>query len=92
MTRLTRLTALTLATLGLPAFAMGSGGTDVDANGDGLLSVSEVQAVYPEITAETFSTMDLNGDGALDATEVEAATEAGMMPEAPADEATSADG
>lgn len=86
MSRFTKLTTIAFISLGLPALAMGSGGTEVDTNGDGLLSVTEVQAVYPEITAETYSTMDLNADGGLDATEVEAATEAGMMPAAPADE------
>jgi hypothetical protein len=60
----------------LPAFAA----TQVDANGDGMLTVEEVQAVYPEITAEAFSAMDVNADGGLDADEVAAAQEAGLMP------------
>ncbi|MBW4708021.1 hypothetical protein KX928_09500 [Roseobacter sp. YSTF-M11] len=51
-----------------------------DANGDGVLTIDEVQAVYPDITAETFSTMDLNADGALDEAEVQSAQEAGLMP------------
>ncbi len=51
-----------------------------DANGDGVLTIDEVQAVMPEVTVESFSTMDLNADGALDAAEVEAAQEAGLIP------------
>ncbi|MEM9636229.1 hypothetical protein [uncultured Roseobacter sp.] len=51
-----------------------------DANGDGVLTIDEVQAAYPDITAESFSTMDLNADGALDEAEVQSAQEAGLMP------------
>jgi hypothetical protein len=53
---------------------------ETDANGDGLLTIDEVQAVYPEVTADDFSAMDLNADGALDSSEVQAAQEAGLMP------------
>ena len=59
---------------------MGAGVADLDANGDGLLSVTEVQAVYPDVTAEQYSAMDLNADGALDDAEVQSAQEAGVMP------------
>ena len=65
-------------TTGLAATAWAS--SDVDANGDGFLTLDEVQAIYPEITAESFSAMDANADGALDQTEVTAAQEAGLMP------------
>lgn len=54
--------------------------TAADTNGDGVLTIDEVQAVMPDITAETFNAMDSNADGALDANEVEAAQEAGLMP------------
>ena len=80
MTKTFRLTAAALATSCVPAFAMGQGATELDANGDGILSVAEVQAVYPDITAEQFSAMDLNADGALDDAEITAAQEAGLMP------------
>ncbi|MGB3247027.1 MAG: hypothetical protein WBB25_21040 [Sulfitobacter sp.] len=85
MTRLTKLSAFAISVLCLPVYAMGSGAADLDSNGDGLLSVSEVQAVYPDVTAEQFSAMDLNADGALDDSEVVAAQEAGVMPAAPSD-------
>ena len=51
-----------------------------DANGDGVLTLDEVQAVFPEIKAEAFVAMDLNADGVLDGDEVAAAQEAGVMP------------
>ena len=54
--------------------------TAADTNGDGVLTIDEVQAVMPEITAESFSQMDLNADGTLDAAEVDAARSAGLMP------------
>ena len=80
MTKTFRLTAFAFAASCVPAFAMGQGATELDANGDGILSVAEVQAVYPDITAEQFSAMDLNADGALDDAEITAAQEAGLMP------------
>ncbi len=68
------------------SFGGQGGGCKVSlTNGDGLLSVTEVQAVFPDVTAEQFSAMDLNADGALDDAEVQAATEAGMMPAAPSE-------
>ncbi|MFC6638418.1 EF-hand domain-containing protein [Sulfitobacter sediminilitoris] len=80
MTKTFKMTMVAIATLCMPAFAMGAGAAEVDANGDGILSVAEVQAVYPDVTTEQFSAMDLNADGALDDGEVQAAQEAGMMP------------
>lgn len=85
MTRLNKLTTIALSSLCVPALAMGAGAAELDANGDGLLSVSEVQAVYPDVTTDQFSTMDLNADGALDDAEIVAAQEAGIMPTAPTD-------
>lgn len=67
------------------ALAMSDSAAQVDANGDGVLTIDEVQAVYPDVTAETFSAMDLNADGALDDSEVTAAEEAGVMPTKPQD-------
>lgn len=51
-----------------------------DTNGDGLLTIDEVQVVMPDITAEAFNEMDVNADGALDEAEVQSAQEAGLMP------------
>ncbi|QBF31638.1 hypothetical protein [Thalassococcus sp. S3] len=76
----TVLTLVTTLGLALPVASMGQTSTEVDANGDGVLTIDEVQAVYPEITADAFTAMDVNADGALDNDEVLAAQEAGMMP------------
>lgn len=70
------LPALGIAMLAGPALAA----TEIDSNGDGLVTLDEAQAVYPEITAESFSAMDRNADGALDDAEIVAAQEAGMLP------------
>lgn len=82
MTKTTQMTLVALTAFCVPAFAMGQGAADLDSNGDGILSAAEVQAVYPDVTAEQFSAMDLNADGALDEGEVQAAQEAGLMPAA----------
>ncbi|MEM6887642.1 MAG: hypothetical protein AAF636_05820 [Pseudomonadota bacterium] len=54
--------------------------TAADTNGDGVLTIDEVQAAMPEVTQEAFNAMDLNADGALDEAEVQAAQDAGLMP------------
>lgn len=66
-------------------FGLGSAGvvvaaTAADTNGDGLLTIDEVQAAMPDVSVDAFNAMDTNADGALDAAEVEAAQEAGLMP------------
>lgn len=64
--------------LGLPGLAAAQ--SEADANGDGVLTIEEVQAVVPEVDTDTFSVMDANGDGALDQDEVAIAQEAGLLP------------
>ncbi len=63
---------------GLPVVAFAQSGAD--ANGDGVLTIDEVQAVVPEMDADGFSQLDANGDGALDQAEIAAAQEAGLLP------------
>jgi len=78
---MTKYAALTvLAALAFPALAMGQSASALDTNGDGVLTIDEVQASFPEVTSDMFTTMDLNADGALDAEEITAAQEAGLMP------------
>jgi hypothetical protein len=76
MTNTTKAVTLLAVVLGGAALAA----TETDTNGDGVLTIDEVQAVMPDITADIFNAMDLNADGALDADEVQAAQEAGLMP------------
>ncbi|WP_299370027.1 hypothetical protein [uncultured Tateyamaria sp.] len=78
---MTKLASLTfLAALAVPALAMGQAASELDTNGDGVLTIDEVQASFPEVTSDGFTAMDLNADGALDADEIAAAQEAGLMP------------
>jgi hypothetical protein len=80
MTHLKTFAAIAATALCLPAFAMGQSAVEADANADGVLSLAEVQAVYPDMTEEQFVTADLNGDSVLEDAEITAAQEAGLMP------------
>ncbi len=69
-----------LGALANSAIAMGERAVEVDANGDGLMTVDEVQAVYPDITAEIFAEVDTNNDGVLDDAEMVSGQEKGLVP------------
>ncbi|MCK0167008.1 EF-hand domain-containing protein [Jannaschia sp. S6380] len=71
MNKLTTVTAALLL-MGAPAFAQ-------DADGDGNVSLEELQAAYPEVTADAFASMDTDADGVLSADELQAAIDAGML-------------
>ena len=51
-----------------------------DTDGNGVYSMEELVAAFPDLTAETFTAADANADGALDADELKAAQEAGNIP------------
>lgn len=51
-----------------------------DADGDGMYSMEELLAVFPDLTEETFTAADANGDGMLDADELAAAQASGAIP------------
>ncbi len=60
------------------AFASAAFAQDVlpevaDADGNGTWSLVELQAVWTDMTEETFAAVDANADGAVDATELQAA-------------------
>ncbi|MBK5933101.1 EF hand domain-containing protein [Rhodovulum imhoffii] len=50
-----------------------------DVDGDGVYSLDEILAVYPDLTEETFAEIDTNADGVVDADEMAAAVEAGLL-------------
>ena len=52
----------------------------VDANEDGQVTMDELVAVFPDVTAEVFTAADADASGTLDATEFTAAQEAGVIP------------
>lgn len=73
------ITTTALLTLAGAAFAAVA---DVDTDGDGVASFTELLAVYPTLTEEGFSAIDTNADGVVDDVEMTAAQEGGLIPEA----------
>jgi hypothetical protein len=55
-----------------------------DTDGNGSWSLVELQAVWTDLTEETFKSLDTSADGAVDATELQAAVDGGViaLPEA----------
>lgn len=71
----------TAAVLALAAPTWAASFSELDANGDGMVTLDEVQTVHSDITAEAFTAMDTNMDGVLDEEEARAAEEAGLLPQ-----------
>lgn len=69
-------------TLGaMMAFAATQAAAQVtDTDGDGVYSLVELQAAYPDLTAEAFTTIDVDANGSVDADELQAAVEGGTLP------------
>lgn len=68
------------AAAGLLGASAAYAATEIDTDGDGMISFEEMLAVMPSITEETFLSVDDNGDGMVDETELAAAQEAGVIP------------
>jgi len=54
--------------------------SEMDANADGMYSMEEMMASFPDMTEETFTTADANGDGQLDSEELAQAQANGLIP------------
>ncbi len=67
-----------VALSGTAAFAQSM--AEMDADGDGVLSMAEVQALFPEVTEDAFASADTDGDGVLNEAELTAAQDAGVIP------------
>ena len=52
----------------------------VDTDGDGVMSMEELQVAYPTLSEDLFAAMDANGDGSIDADEFQAAQDAAVLP------------
>lgn len=74
------LTSAAFALLVSAPFAAQAVTADVDTDGNGTFSFSELQAAYPDLTEEGFTAIDTNADGEADMDEVTAAEEAGLLP------------
>jgi hypothetical protein len=66
-------------TLGLPAVAAQAQTTVSDTDGNGVYSVEELTAAYPDMSAALFAQIDVDGSGAVDADELQAAREGGLI-------------
>ncbi|WP_323781512.1 EF-hand domain-containing protein [Leisingera sp.] len=73
------LTALFRSALTAAPLAAMESITEADADGNGSYSLEELQAAFPDLTAETFATIDANADGEADLAEVKAAADAGLL-------------
>ena len=73
----TTVTAAALAAL-LAGPVLAQAAMDTDA--DGMYSMEELMAAFPDMTQETFTTADANGDGSLDAEELAQAQADGLIP------------
>jgi hypothetical protein len=73
--------AIALAPLALAsaAFAQATLPDVPDTDGNGSWSLVELQAVWTDLTEETFKGIDANADGAVDATELQAALDNGVI-------------
>lgn len=61
--------------------ALAAQGAPMDADGDGLVTLEELQSVVPEATEELFVTIDTDDSGTLDLAEVTRAIDMGLLPE-----------
>ncbi len=50
-----------------------------DTDGNGSWSLVELQAVWTDLTEDTFKAIDTSADGAVDATELQAALDGGVI-------------
>lgn len=66
--------AIFVATASLAAMS------DLDTDGDGVASFTEMLAVYPSITEDGFTAVDTSGDGVVDDIELAAAEQSGLLP------------
>ncbi|WP_305971377.1 MULTISPECIES: hypothetical protein [unclassified Mameliella] len=75
------LTGAALALFTLPAFAQDmEGDVALDTDGDGMVSLEEVQVMYPDVSQDDYAQADADGDGLLSAEELDTARADGLIP------------
>ncbi|WP_172298671.1 EF-hand domain-containing protein [Pseudoruegeria sp. HB172150] len=52
----------------------------IDVNGDGSLTLAELQSVHPGVTDEVFTAADTDADGLINGDELASAQELGLIP------------
>lgn len=75
--KMTAMSVVALMALGAPLAAMEA----VDVNDDGVATLEEIQAVYPDFTPADFARLDVNVDGMLDEDEYAQGVEDGLIPD-----------
>jgi hypothetical protein len=72
--------AILLAPLAFASAAMAQTLPEVaDTDGNGTWSLIELQAVWTDMTEDTFKAVDTGADGEVDATELQAALDGGVI-------------
>ena len=69
--------AATILVTAAAAFAM----TEIDSDGDNMLSMDELKAAYPDMTEDQFGDADTDADGMINEEELANARTAGLIPE-----------
>ena len=75
-----KLLALIFGAIPAVAFAATEVDPAIDTNADGMYSIEEMQAAFPELTDESFIAIDMNADGLIDMEEMAMAVEAEVLP------------
>lgn len=78
---------LTIASLALamPAAVLADMAADLDADGDGAVSMSEFNEAMPDAGTGLFAEIDTDANGVLSADEIAAARDDGVLPAASSD-------
>lgn len=69
--------AIAVAMFAAPAFALTV--SDLDTDGDSLISYTEMTVKYPDLTEDAFGEIDTSDDGFVDEAELAAALAAGTI-------------
>lgn len=72
---------LILALVAPTAVLAGDAAAMMDADGDGMVTMSEFNEAMPDAGTEVFAEVDANADGALSEEEIATAKDSGVLPD-----------